>query len=182
MSNPLRHLWQGVLDGDQTAWRTLVRQLAPLVYSVSRRAGLDEADASDVTQQTWLALYRQRHQVRDPDKLTSWLTLVAKRKTHRRLRQRNRRREITAQVPEASNECTPEEELDQLERITLLRLALSRLDVRCRTLLEDSFFTDNELSYQQIANKLHISINSVGPTRLRCLKKLRRILRELGLD
>jgi DNA-directed RNA polymerase specialized sigma24 family protein len=74
----------------------------------------------------------------------------------------------------------PDEDVALLERQAHLEHALSLIDPRCRTLLAELFFAPEERSYRDIARKLRIPVNSLGPTRIRCLKKLKKILEELG--
>ena len=85
-------------------------------------------------------------------------------------------------ISEAENpkETTlPDEELLRLERYGQLITALAHLDARCRTLLHAVFLSPEEMSYRDIAKELGIPVNSMGPTRKRCLNKLKKILTEM---
>ena len=82
----------------------------------------------------------------------------------------------------------PEEEVLSLERQHLVRTAVGQLPDNCRRLVE-AFFSDfsdpdsasvKQTSYQQLADSLGMPMNSLGPTRARCLEKLRRLLRAAG--
>ena len=71
-----------------------------------------------------------------------------------------------------------EQVLDELQQQHRLRLALEKLDARCRELLLLVFRDDDDaLSYDEVARRLAIPVGSVGPTRARCLGKLRTLVR-----
>lgn len=136
------------------------------------------ADAEDCSQQTWLALYTSREKINDPRKLPGWLARTANRKANRMIL-----RSISAdkrhQGLERMTVALPDEAIIQLERQVQLELALEQLDVRCRSLLEAIFFSPDDQSYRDIARRLGLAENSIGPTRSRCLKRLKEILDEM---
>lgn len=74
----------------------------------------------------------------------------------------------------------PDEELLRLERLDILQHAMEQLDERCRRLLIALFLSPDTMSYNEIAKSLKISPNAMGPLRSRCLKRLRKILDEMG--
>ena len=76
----------------------------------------------------------------------------------------------------------PDEAIIELQRKAQLDFALEQLDGRCRELLNEIFYADENTSYKDIARKLGIAMNSLGPTRMRCLAKLKKILTELGYE
>ena len=67
-----------------------------------------------------------------------------------------------------------------LERRAVLDLALDQLDPRCAKLLRALFLSDESQSYAEIAKSLGVTANAFGPLRSRCLKRLRKILEEMG--
>lgn len=69
MTKTVSDIWTEVLEGDSGSWTKLVRLLAPLVFTVARRAGLNQSDAEDCVQQTWVALYQGRRNIKDPNRL-----------------------------------------------------------------------------------------------------------------
>ena len=149
---------------------------ASLVFSVARHVGLSSADAEDCAQQTWLALYRGRASVRDPARLPSWLTSTTRRKAQRMVRKKLRTETVHRQVDAQQEVAHPDEAIMRLQRSAQLEYALEQLDDRCARLLRAIFMSPEELSYRDIARRLGIPPNSLGPTRSRCLKKLRKIL------
>ncbi|MBU0983742.1 MAG: sigma-70 family RNA polymerase sigma factor [candidate division Zixibacteria bacterium] len=167
------------MQGDAAAWEGLVRRYASLVYSVARHVGLPRGDAEDCAQQTWLALYRGRDKVKDPNKLPAWLASVARRKAVRmQLRRRNvEDRHRALQRPQ--DVAAPDEEIMRLQQAAQLDLAIEQLDERCRRLIEAIFLLPKTMTYREIADALDMPINSLGPTRQRCLVRLKEILTKI---
>ena len=172
----LDDIWQQILIGDSASWRRLVESLAPLVFTAALRMGLDQRDAEDCAQQTWLDLYRSRHSVDHPNSLPAWLIRVASRKASRMIHKRIREGDMRYVVDPPAEPILPDEMLMELENIARLKLALEQLDGRCRLLLHEVFFAERDKSYADIARELKIPLNSLGPTRSRCLAKLRHIM------
>jgi len=174
-------IWEGVLEGDHHAWERLVDRYAALVYTVAVRSGLRPGDAEDCMQQVWLALYTGRTRVERPESLPAWLVSTTRRKAARILRRQKTagraRREMSSPPPEV----TPDELIVKLQRRAQLEVALERLDDRCRALMHAVFFAESDKSYREIARDLAIPVNSLGPTRARCLKKLKKILEDFDL-
>ena len=174
-------LWEMILGGDNKAWESLVRRYQALVYSVSARAGLSAMDIADCFQQTWVLLFKHRHSLKDPSRLSAWLVTTAKREAIR-LRQKMNR-DPSDELDETlwfSNAILPDEELERLECQAQLEIALKDLDQRCRKLLEIFFFAPTEQSYAEIAKNFGIATNTLGPIRRRCLDRLRIILESYG--
>lgn len=172
---------------DERAWDTLLQRYERLVYSVPLRCGLSEEDAADVFQFVCVQLLNNLEKVRGEDHLTAWLITLAKRESWRLLRVRSRQVEWPEDDRElgieggngAAEGALPEEALLQLERQQLVRRGLEQMDGRCRTLLEALYSTDPMPSYDQVAALTGIPRGSLGPTRARCLEKLKRILQRM---
>lgn len=180
MTEDIHILWQQVVDDNRAAWAEIVRRYARLVMTVALRAGLDRADAEDCGQQVWLALYRTRASLRDPVRLPAWLIQSTRRRAIRMRQQQSSRQQVEGASPENEPMRLPDEEVLQLERLAILDIALSRLEPRCRDLLRTLFLAPQTLSYSEIARRLELSPNALGPLRSRCLKRLRKILDDLG--
>lgn len=173
-------IWSRVLKADADAWAALVMRYEALVYTVARRTGLPGPESEDCAQQTWLALYRNRNAIKDPNRLPVWLIKTTQRRAIRLVRNLNRKATLAVPLDPTAVTPLPDEEVLRLERQAILEVALNRLDDRCGRLLRELFFAGGEKSYRDIAAELAIPVNSLGPTRSRCLKKLRRILSEMG--
>ncbi|MDO9095868.1 MAG: sigma-70 family RNA polymerase sigma factor [Rubrivivax sp.] len=179
-------------EGHQAAWSTLVRRFQRLVYTVPRRAGLSEEQAADVFQSCFEKLHRQLDRIEDTTRVHAWLVTTARRETLRLLEQGRRVVDLagTAHDDEeaeatdpldrfADPNPLPEALLADLQEHDRLRRAMDRLEPRARQLLELLFLQDEPLPYSEIAKRLGIAEGSIGPTRARCLDKLRTILRKL---
>ncbi len=180
MPTELRDIWLRVLAGDHAAWEELVDLYATLVYSVARRYGLDDHDAEDCAQQTWVALYVSRHRIHDWQKLPGWLSGTAYRRAMRILRKQASTQRVESKAPHTPHPLPPDQQVILLQRRALLDKALAQMDAGCRDLLTALFFSPGEQSYGEIARRFNIPTNSIGPMRQRCLSKLRKILKEMG--
>lgn len=180
MNRQIDELWEKVRCGDQDAWARLVNRYAGLVNTVARRVGLSTFDAEDCAQNTWLALYRNRGVIRDPSRLPAWLIMTTKRYAIRMLDRQYRQGTFSQHVEPESVGAPPDEELLRLESQDILNHAIGQLDERCQRLLHALFLSPDNPSYRKIANTLQISPNAMGPLRSRCMKRLRKILDEMG--
>ncbi len=176
-------LIENCLAGDQSAWSVLVARYKNLVYSVPVRYRLSPEDAADVFQAVWLELFNELGRLRHSGALRSWLITVAARKCYHLKRRRQSRRETTEadldldRMPE--NGLPPEWQAEA-EQQQVLRLAMEKLNDRCRTLVQLLFFEDPPLPYAEVARRLGLAEGSIGFIRGRCLQKLRRNLEEIG--
>lgn len=174
-------LWGCVCQDDQSAWRQLVDRYKALVYSVCTYTGLTMAESSDVFQDTWLQLFKHRHTLQDPTKISSWLVTTARRESVR-IRKRNAR--LVSQIDSNAPDCRelPDAQLELLELQAHLEIALKQIDQPCRRLLLAFFFAEIEQSYDDIARTMGYSPNTLGAKRRRCLERLKQILIDLGYE
>jgi RNA polymerase sigma factor (sigma-70 family) len=179
-------LLREVQAGAPGAWDALVGHYERLVLAVPRQMGLSDADAEEVFQATWLALFEQIALIRQPGALGSWIITTAQRQCWRVQRRAQRRREQTGLESQAAElpagGPAPAELAERLERQALVRDALAELRPRCRDLLVRLFLEAGERggseasSYAEIARELRMPVGSIGPTRGRCLQELARLL------
>jgi RNA polymerase sigma factor (sigma-70 family) len=178
--------------GDEVAWHEIVRRFDDSIRRVVRAHGLDAPTARDMVQQTWLTAVAQLGAVRSADTLGGWLRTIARRECRRMVQRR--RRELAQQykyhfVTDVENQeleiCsdrpTPEDEALQSERRDLLRVAWGNLPERDRTLLT-LLMDEPRRPYAEISRDTGLPIGSIGPTRARCLARLRGQLAALGID
>lgn len=165
-------------DGDQPAWDKLVERYAPLVWSICCRYRLSDADAHDAGQNVWLRLVEYLPSLRDPAALPGWLTTTTRRECLR-VRRAGWQRERPSFSP--SDDIPADEETTQVDRMLIeaernsaLREGFRLLEPQCQRLLS-MLMHDPPVSYARISANLSIPIGSIGPTRARCLDKLRRI-------
>jgi RNA polymerase sigma factor (sigma-70 family) len=179
-------LWTEILNGDAKAWEKLVKRYQALLFAVSTRMGLSQADAADCFQQTWALLFQNRSRLRNPGRISAWLVTTIKREAlHLKLKKSGKHypSENKSKASPTNSETglsnprpLPDEEIEMLERQAQLEIALKEIGGRCQELLEAMFFSPEEKSYADIAKSLGMSSNSIGPLRKRCLEKLKAIL------
>lgn len=158
------------LRGDARAWDEFVDRYQRLVWSVARSYRLPAEDCDDVAQAVLVAALRHLADLRDPAKAASWLITSAHRESWRVAR--NRRRTVDLVGDFASVHEPDERRAADLEALHSMRTALEELGDPCRSLLV-ALFSDNDPHYPDIARRLGMPVGSIGPTRGRCLEKLR---------
>ncbi len=177
-------------EGSKQAWNALIERYEALIFSVARRMGLTESDASDVFQEVCLLLLKHLQDLRDIERLGAWLITTTRREVLRTQRRRQplRESELASLDEEMSSplsllpdpNATPEESLLELENSRLVLMGLEELSAECKSLLRLLYVHDPPLSYQEVSEKLKRPLGSVGPSRARCLKSLQGILKNLG--
>lgn len=164
-----------VLQGSQGAWDRLVLRYTPLIRSVTRRYRLNDSDADDVRQTVWIRLFEHLRELRDPQALPAWISTIARNEVMRILKAGSRTVPVgMATAPCLERAFAPDFDRDLLrcEFDRAVRSALGRLNPGQRRLMELSLAAP-DLSYTDISRQLGIPLGSVGPTRSRCLDKLR---------
>ncbi|MEK8030721.1 sigma-70 family RNA polymerase sigma factor [Ideonella sp. DXS29W] len=183
-----RELVERCRAGDANAWTALVARYQRLVYAIVIRMGLDEHVAADVFQAVFEKLVQHLPKLREPDRLQAWVVTTAKREGL--AARRHGQRQVSMSRPDDESDSRPAEEwdiaddspgaeqqLDDLQQLHRLRLGLDRLDERCRELLLLVFRDDEErVGYDEVSRRLNLPVGSIGPTRSRCLGKLRKLL------
>ena len=165
-------------EGDQWAWERLIEQYGRLIWAMTRDFKLVESDAADVVQATWLRLLEHIDDLKHPARVGSWLAATAR---HECLRSVAARKKIVLLQDDAGLTDVPahqpdvDERLLAGERAQAVREALSRLPRQWQRLL-GLLMADPPASYTEISDQLGLPIGSIGPTRGRCLARLRVLL------
>lgn len=171
-------------DGDQEAFDGLVDRYAGLVWSVLRSYQLRAADAEDAFQTTWLRLVEHLDRIREPRAVGGWLATTARHEAWRLIRRADRSRPVPDDeldvVDEVGGDQAPVAVLE-MERDDELWAAFRSLEGRCRQLLR-VLLADPAPSYEEVSAALDLPIGSIGPTRGRCLARLRRDLEARGIS
>jgi RNA polymerase sigma factor (sigma-70 family) len=161
--------------GHRDALALLVGEVTPLLWHVARAQGLDHGDAQDAVQTTWLHLLRELDDIREPAALTGWLVTVCRREA---IRMRNDRRRAGAEVdPDtvSSTGSAPDESVISDARGRALWAAVAALPDRCQELIRVVAFVDRP-DYAVVSSAIGMPRGAIGPTRGRCLAKLRQLL------
>lgn len=152
----------------------LVRVMTPVLWHVVRSYRLPQDSAEDVIQTTWLALVRRRDAIDDPVAVGGWLTTTARREAWRVSTSINKAmpvedEEIAFRLPKQRSAESVAVEADERERLWQV---VDSLPERCQRLLRIVAF-ENRPDYTAVAEVLSMPVGSIGPTRGRCLAKLR---------
>jgi RNA polymerase sigma factor (sigma-70 family) len=153
--------------GDDQAWGRLVDGHTALLWSVCRSFRLDRAAAEDVVQTVWLRLLERGDTIREPQAVTAWLLTTTRRECLAAVRAGRR---TAGELPELADHRTPEEATLRTAADRLLWQACRRLPERDSQLL---VLLARGLRYDEIAAVLDMPLGSVGPTRIRALRRLR---------
>jgi len=165
-------------NGDHWAWERLVDQYARLIWAMTRDFKLMESDAADVFQATWLRLLENVDRLEHPARVGSWLAATARHECLRSLAARKRVMPVDDDVTlkdAVAHEPEIDERLLAAERAEAVRDALSRLPWHWRRLVE-LLMADPPASYAEISDQLGVPVGSIGPTRGRCMARLRVLL------
>ncbi len=168
-------LYLAARAGDGNAQQALVEELNELLWRAARRTGLDAESALDVVQTAWLRLWHIDGELEQPRALTKWLLTTVSREAWKQVS--HLRREIVAD-PIDFREPVMDGIEDGLVRDAehqAVRRAFLAQPERCRRLLA-FVATVARPDYDVIAEALGMKRGSIGPTRGRCLDKLRKTL------
>jgi RNA polymerase sigma factor (sigma-70 family) len=170
-------LLEAARAGEHDAVAQLVTELSPLLWQVARAAGLGLRDAEDVLQTTWMRLLDHLEDIQAPGALTAWLVTTTRREAWRvRAVERKQVPSDTGWLDSVPDPAPGTEELAVThEQRRQLWAAFGRLSERCQELLRIVAFVPRP-DYDVVAAKLGMPRGSIGPTRGRCLAKLRELL------
>jgi RNA polymerase sigma factor (sigma-70 family) len=170
-------------EGCSKAWQELVSRFGGMIAATGRRYRLSAADVAELQQTTWLRLVENLHKIEQPERVGGWLATTARRESLQLLRRASKYRsgadQMLANLPDKR---LPEPDAKPIaeERATVVRAAWQRLSPRCQELLS-LLMMDDPLSYKDLSELLQVPIGSLGPTRGRCLERLRLLVEEEGI-
>ena len=175
-------LVRAAAGGDGDAWEALVARFAGLVWSVTRAYHLGEPDAADVFQTTWLRLAEHLGRIQAPERVGAWLATTARHESLRIALARSRvvpaehatlvaLGSVDGRSPEQAVLESEQAQLDS-ERALELRCAFGGIPARCQRLLR-ILMASPPPSYIEVAAAMGMPVGSIGPTRARCLQRLR---------
>jgi RNA polymerase sigma factor (sigma-70 family) len=164
-------LIQRCLDGEQDAWEAIIRRYQNLIYSVPIRYHFSSQDAADVFQHVCVILLEKLKTLRNSETLSSWLYITTKRQCWKIAK----KKKMETELLETSEE-TSDSNSENLVLQHQIKTGVDQLSGKCRDLIFALYYADPPYSYDQITEKLGIPFGSIGPTRARCLEKLRKML------
>lgn len=164
-------------SGDERRMADLVAMLTPILWHTVRAQRVDKDAAEDVLQSVWLSFARSYEAIQDPQAVLQWLMVSARREAWRVVKRADRAiptefddDEIVVDVKDL-----PEAQVLTDESDRRLWAHLTQLPERCQALLRVIAFADRP-DYAAVADSLGMPVGSIGPTRGRCLAKLRALL------
>jgi RNA polymerase sigma factor (sigma-70 family) len=168
------NLFRAYRGGDEASMAELVALLTPILWHTVRAQRLDRESAEDVVQSTWLALVRGADSIADPQALLQWLIVTAKRESWRVAKRSDRLepKDFDDDDVVVAQRDLPEERVLRNDDDNRLWEHIAQLPERCQALLRVIAFADRP-DYAAVAKSLGMPIGSIGPTRGRCLAKLR---------
>lgn len=171
------------LKGDSKAWEALILRYRRLIYSIPVKFNFTSADASDVFQSVCLKLIEHLHDLKDESKVSAWLITTTTRQCIHVRSQRMRESSHDEDFEEPADVTVNVEDIQiRTQEQQNIRSAVDKLPDRCRRLLELLYFERTNPTYEQIGKMMSMPVASIGPTRARCLEKLRTVFRQRGIQ
>jgi RNA polymerase sigma factor (sigma-70 family) len=183
ISTTPHELIRAAQKGDPGALDQLVNRYTKLVWSTVRSYGLRDADADDVVQTIWLRMIEHLPELRDARCMPGWLATISRRECLKAIRQS--RRELVGLDPSffdrADDRSTgPEQRAIDRTMTALLWEQVDALPPVGRELIVTLTASDAP-RYAEYARRRGVPIGSIGPTRMRYLRKLRHRLEKAHL-
>ena len=161
--------------GDRDALDAMVHSLTPLLWHIVRAYGLDTASAEDVVQNTWLTLVRKADTVAEPQAVLRWLTVTARRDAWRAARAGGRvdltDDTTTLDIREPAREPGGRGRPRRPTNAPCGSRSASSTSAASGCCGSSPSTTGPD--YAALSQELGMPMGSIGPTRGRCLDKLR---------
>jgi RNA polymerase sigma-70 factor (ECF subfamily) len=177
-------LIQRCLHNDQAAWDLIVRQHWRKVFNVAYKFVGKHDEAEDLTQEIFLKVFKSLNTFDRRANFQTWLVSVSRNlcidhyRSVRKERQTIDRGVDANELSPASPDPSPMAALEQRDRVTLLRQAFAELPATLRTavVMRDI----QEMSYQEIADRLRLPEGTVKSRINRGRNELARQIKKLG--
>jgi RNA polymerase sigma-70 factor (ECF subfamily) len=166
-----------VRNGDHGAFSIIMKAYEKKVLNFFIRLGV-QYDAEDLTQQTFLRLYRYRDRYEPTAKVSTFLFLMARQVWIDELRKRSRRKKLSESLAKETEGDTARSAADEVAATgtTDLQQALATLPESMRIVIELGVY--QELPYSEIARILEIPEGTVKSRMFNALAQLRRMLKK----
>ena len=171
-SSELVELVRGRAPEQRTAWELLVKRHVQVVWRVVRCFGLPQEAAWEAFQGTWLRAVEKLDTLEDPTRFAGWLATIARREALGVIRARARAIPVAETPEQGTTDAEPDDRLRRDELRRAVREGFGRLSPECQGLLR-LLTADPPVDYREIGQILQRPVGSIGPTRARCLEKLR---------
>lgn len=170
------------LQGNEAAWSTLIDKYKNLIFSIPIKRGFSPDDAADIFQSVCLTLVSDLPRLREPRALAAWLMQTTSHRCFRweRLGRQYLGTDLEDEKLAERLPKMPDEVVRELEREQMVREAVAELPSECKRVVELLFYQVPAATYEDTATALQIPKGSIGPTRMRCLAKLKKLLEKKG--
>jgi RNA polymerase sigma factor (sigma-70 family) len=161
---------------DEAAWAEIVNRLERVVWKAVNLVTADDQLRRDAFAASWLRLAERLNTIRDPARLPGWLATTATREAIAlsRTEQRYTPLDPSGRSDPAAQSVPPDDVVVLRDRMSVVRSALAELDDVCRELLTVLIVADPPMRYADVTEHFGRPHGWIGPTRERCLGKLRR--------
>jgi len=172
------------LRGDEQAWKALIDRYKNLIFSIPIKYGASREDAADLFQAVCIELFSELSNLRKAGSLRSWLITVSAHKAFHW--KKKHRKQQGREVADTAGDAFPEpaviarDFIEAAEREQMVRDAVARLPARCEEMVRLLFYEQPPVPYSELAQRLGLASGSIGFIRGRCLKRLQKLLEEMG--
>lgn len=177
-------LIQQLRAGDEQAFKSLVTNYQDLVYNTALGVVQNSEDAEDVAQEVFIQVYRSIDQFKGDARLSTWIYRITTTKAldHIRSRKRKKRFAFITSLFGPNDELVhepvdfqhPGVALDRKEQAALLFQMIAQLPENQKVAF--TLHKTEELSYQEIADVMQLSVSAVESLLFRARQNLRKLL------
>ncbi len=177
-------LIQGLRNGDEAAFKFLVKNYQDRVYNTAIGIVQNAEDAQDVAQEVFIQVFRSIHSFKEESKLSTWIYRITTSRALDLLRSRKSKKrfgflqrlfgdsnETLYELPDFNH---PGVALDRKENAALLFKAISQLPENQK--IAFTLHKLEDLSYQEISEVMRTSVAAVESMMHRAKQNLRKIL------
>lgn len=173
-------------ENDQKAYAELMRLYRDSIYYMMFKIVKNSDDAEDLTLETFGKAFRYLDKYTPQYAFSTWLFRIAVNNSIDYIRHKNNSpqcidddlyangTEMMIDLSQANSSRTPEDEVMDKQRMKLLRCAVSQLPEKYRKVVELRYY--DELSYEEIADELNLSLSNVKIQLLRAKNMLHEIV------
>jgi RNA polymerase sigma factor (sigma-70 family) len=172
------------IRGNEDAWSVLIDKYKALIFSIPVKYQMPPQEAADVFQSVCVDLLASLPNLREPKALPAWLIQVTHHQCYRWKHQQQRVVSSDSETGMIEPEIPPVAEslIRQTQEEQILREAISSLAPQCQKLVAALFFESPARPYAEIAAELGLAVGSIGFTRQKCIKRLRKSLQKMGFE
>lgn len=160
------------LQRDQAAWRALVDRLKGVAWKALYSYDLSDEDRNDAFASTFFRLHEHLANIREVEKLPGWIATTARNEANALSRRRSKLVPMAELPLRDANDHELSEGVESDELRTALFAAFRRLPPNLQALMR-LLSADPPIGYDEISRLLDLPHGSIGPTRARCLQRLR---------